>query len=321
MTRLIIVLAVGLLLFPLCAQAQPKTPPKNQAIVLMRAKGLTPTSQKNYWIYKKAICVKMGFAGKDEFVPPGKYDIRVGFPSGYILQEAEVKAGEKYVIPTGLFTFKEVTPPALRSTVPQELYCGETYLATGYQGTTARLLPGKYTVSYQDMNAGKPSEAFTSWQVIGPFPAPNPMKGFNTEYSPEKEKRVDPNRAYPDPGGAMRKWQKLEGSPDINLIEAFGDQWIVAYAATSLESDADKDVQLIIAHRSAIKVWLNGELVRSVPLGPNAYAPTRQVIFAKLRKGKNDLFIKNLRAAYDWPLSAVAVYCKMYEVNIEPDKE
>ena len=323
MIRLMTALILCLLFLPLKAQAQPqpKPPPKNQAIVFMRAMGLTPTSQRNYWIYKKAICVKMGFAGRDEFVPPGKYDIRVGFPSGYLVQEAEVKAGEKYVIPTGLFTFKEVTSPNLKSSVPQELYCGDTYLMTGYQGTTARLLPGKYTVCYQDMNAEKPSEAFTSWQVVGPFPAPNPMKGFNTEYSPEKDLGRDTSRAYPTPGGGSRQWQKLEGTPDINLIEAFGDQWIVAYTASSLESDADKDVELIIAHRSAIKVWLNGELVRSIPPGPNAYAPARQVIFAKLKKGHNDLFIKTLRSAYDWPLSAVAVYCKMYEVNIEPDKE
>jgi hypothetical protein len=171
------------------------------------------------------------------------------------------------------------------------------------------------------MNTEKPSDAFTAWQVVGPFPAPNPMKGFSTEYSPEKDKRVDLNRAYPGPGGAVRKWQKLEGSPDINLIEAFGDQWIVAYAAGSLESDAEKDMQLIIAHRSGIKVWLNGEVVRSVAPGPNAYAAARQVIFAKLKKGRNDLFIKTLRSAYDWPLSAVAVYAKMYDVNLEADRE
>jgi len=314
-------LGACLILVGLGAQAQPKNPPKNQAIVFMRVRGLTPTSQKNYWIYKKNICVKMGLAGREEFVPPGQYDIRVGFISGYRVQEADLTAGQKYVVPTGLFSFKEVTPPGLRSSVPQELYCGETYLMTGYQGATERLLPGKYTVCYQDMNAEKPSEAFTSWQVIGPFPAPNPMKGFNTDYGPEKDKSVDLNRAYPGPGGAMRKWQKLEGSPDINLIEAFGDQWIVAYAASALQSDADKDVQLVISHRSGIKVWLNGELLRSVPPGPTAYSPTRQVIFAKLKKGKNDLFIKTLRSAYDWPLSAVAVYSKMYEVNVEADKE
>jgi len=321
MIRLITALTLCLLFLPLKAQAQPKAPPKNQAIVFMRAKGLTPTSQKSYWIYKKTICVKMGFAGKEEFVPPGKYEIRVGFPSGYMVHEAELKAGEKYVVPTGLFAFKEVTPAGLRSSVPQELYSGDTYLMTGYQGTTARLLPGKYTVCYQDMNTEKPSDAFTAWQVVGPFPAPNPMKGFSTEYGPEKEKRVDLSRGYPGPGGTMRKWQKLEGTPDINLIEATGDQWMVAYATSSLESDADKDVELIISHRSGIKVWLNGEPIRTVAPGANAYAATRQVIFAKLKKGRNELFIKTLRSAYDWPLSAVAVYCKMYEVNVEADKE
>jgi hypothetical protein len=178
------------------------------------------------------------------------------------------------------------------------------------------------------MNAEKPSEAFTSWYVVGPFPAPNPQKAFNTDYPPEKEtsrtsaSSVEPDftRTYPKQGGALR-WQKIEGSPDINIIDVTGDQWIVAYAASSLESDADKDVQLIINHRSGIKVWLNGELIRSFPPPNNAYYPSRQAIFAKLRKGRNDLFIKTLRSAYDWPLSAVAVYCKIYEVNIVADKE
>jgi hypothetical protein len=47
----------------------------------------------------------------------------------------------------------------------------------------------------------------------------------------------------------------------------------------------------------------------------------RQVVFAKLKKGRNDLFVKTLRVAYDWPLSAVVVHCKIYEVNVEAEKE
>jgi hypothetical protein len=287
----------------------------------MSDKGLTPTSQRNYWIYKKAVCVKVGLAGRVEFVPPGKYEIRVGFPSGYLTQEADLKAGDKYVIPTGLFTFREATPPDARSSVPQELYAAEAYLTTGYQGTTARLLPGKYTVCHQDVKAEKPSEAFIAWQVVGPFPAKNPQEAFKTEYPPEKDASRDFSRTYPGPGGAVRRWQKLTGTPDINLLEATGDQWIAAYASASLDSDADKDVQLIIVHKGGIKIWLNGEMIRSCPPTPVYPPPMRQVVFAKLKKGRNDLFVKTLRVAYDWPLSAVVVHCKIYEVNVEAEKE
>ncbi len=306
---------------PLLAQTPPKTPPANQAQVYMSAKGLTQTSPKQYWIFRKGVCVKAPLAGKVESLAPGSYQIRVGFPSGYLLHEAELKAGEKYVIPTGLLTFREVTPTDMLTSVPQELYSGDTYLVTGYQGATARLLPGKYTVCYQDWKSDKPSQGLSSWYVIGAFPSPNPQKAYDTVFSPEKDKTVRPDQPHARPDGAERRWQKLDGNPDLALTDVMGQEWIVAYAATTIESETDREAQLLLFLRGSMKVWLNGQLIHSFQVTRLTPPQNRHLMFIKLKKGKNDLFIKSLRSSNDWPLAATIVNCKTYHVTVEAEKE
>lgn len=113
--------------------------------------------------------------------------------------------------PTGLFAFQEVTPPDWPSTMPQELRAGDTYLVNGYQGTTVRLLPGKYTVCYQDPIEAKPSECFSAWYVAGPFVGGTSGQGLDAEYPPDKESNHDPQTTYPV-GRATVAWRRLCGS-------------------------------------------------------------------------------------------------------------
>ena len=294
---------------------------KNKALVRVSSSGLRPDSPTLFWVYKKGRCIKKGRAGRHEVVPQGTYDIRIGFPSGDISQQFDVKNGAELVVPTGLFTFRQVTPPDLPSTVPQKLYHMETekYLVTGYQGMTARLYPGEYRVCYQDMRDEQPSAVFGPWHAVGVFPNPKLNKGFNVAYPPEKQPM--PDVAEPCKfGGRTMKWVRIKAHPEMNITTAVPG-WDVAYATATLESDADREVELIMTFKNGIKVWLNGKPIKTVGPQRRAYAIRRMSTFARLKKGQNVLLVKTLRGSYDWPLSAVVVRWKMYDVAVNAESE
>jgi len=298
---------------------------KNQALVRLSADGLLPTSQRRYWIHKKSRCVKKAQAGRLEMVPPGPYTIRVGFPSGYVAKDFDLKKGVEFTVPTGLFTFKEVTPPKLKTTLPQRLYHLETgtYLTTAYQGDVARLFPGKYRVCYQDMNDATPSVAFGPWHVLGCFPnpskAPKFHQGFYTAYPPEKEPIPDLKKTY-DVGGRKIGWQTVDGSPQIDIASVIPN-WGIAYATATLHSDADREVELVMTWLGGLKVWLNGEPIKTVRPPRRTYRTSRGAGFVRLHKGPNILFVKTPRQSGIWPLSAVAIRWKRYDVNLAADNK
>jgi hypothetical protein len=301
--------------------ATPGTPqeiPGDMAAVFLSAEGLAPASPQTYSVYAPGSrLAKVCKIGQAEALPTGRSEIRVGFSSGSLTHAVELKAGDRYVVPTGLFTFKQVTPPEWPSTIPQELYAGNTYLATAYQGATARLLPGKYTVYYPDPTEPKPSESFTTWYVAGPFtgaPARNPL---DAEYAPEKEATHNPQTTYPC-GRATLSWRRLEGAPEVDLREAVPDGG-VAYAFSVLEAGGDKAVQLVLDAQSPTRAWLNGELLRGDQRLDGHFAHGRLAVMARLRKGRNELFLKSVRSWMDSTVRAAVVYHKLYEVGIAAD--
>ena len=160
--------------------------------ITIDARGLRPDSPRTFAVYRGSRCVKIGRIGQRTQVPPGRYDVRVGFPSGWVSCPVTLRAGQKLTVPTGLFRFRNMTGPGRPSTIPQKLYHGETYLATGYQGMTARLLPGAYTVRYHAPGDVKPARGLREWHIIGPFPA-NPKKDRDMArpYPPEQSKTLD----------------------------------------------------------------------------------------------------------------------------------
>jgi hypothetical protein len=298
----------------------PQESPRDTAAVFISANGLTPISPQTYWVCAPGgRFVKACKLGQAEAVPPGQYELRVGFSSGWLTHATELKAGDRYVVPTGLFTFKQVTPPEWPSTVPQELYTGNTYLATGYQGAAARLLPGKYTIYYPDPDEPKPSESFTTWYVAGPFagtPARNPL---DAEYAPERDTAHNPQSTYTS-GRATLGWRRLEGTPEVDLRGAVPDGG-VAHAFSALEADREKAVQLVLDAQSPTRAWLNGELLRGDQRPDGQFAHGRLAVMTQLKKGRNELFIKSVRSWMDSTVRAAVVYHKLYEVDIAADND
>jgi hypothetical protein len=148
-------------------KAKPKPPATS---IKVDSTGLKPDSNKRFQIYKGNRCVSVAYTGRPKGVAPGKYDVRVGFPSGWVSRPLEIRAGQKALVPTGLFGFRNVGGAPGGSMVPQKLYQGETYLASGYHGMTARLYPGKYNVRYHLPSDVNPAQSLSKWHLIGHFP-------------------------------------------------------------------------------------------------------------------------------------------------------
>ncbi len=136
--------------------------------LLTKADGLKADSPRTYTVYSNAHFLTNGQLGKPLELVPGTYTVRVGFPSGWVSQEVTLTRSN-YTLSTGLFQFEAINLPDIRGTVPQCLYYGNSYLATGYNGQTARLLPGTYTVRYHSHDQNPLSTLLTDWWYTGPI--------------------------------------------------------------------------------------------------------------------------------------------------------
>jgi len=287
--------------------------------VFMSAEGMMSKSNWWYMIFQKDRCVKRCRAGRWERVPPGNYDIAVGFPSGWVRKPYDLKVGTETIIPTGLLKFKEVTPSNLRTTIPQMLYLGNEYLCTAYQGDTARLYPGRYRICYQDMLDPLPVRPFERWHVIGLFQAKNRIEVFNTVYPPEKG--IDLKKPC-QVGNAKFTWVPTVADPRVDFRKVLGTRYnSAAYAVGFYKSNEEKQVEVDVDHRGPLKIWFNGKLMcEDPPQRPNRRVMSRNTFFPTLKKGENVILIKALYWYGDWDLCATVANYKMYDVNVVADK-
>lgn len=298
------------------AAAPPGGRPKG-VVVGVDARGLRPNSSRGFTVYKGNKCVKIGRIGRDFSLPAGQYEARIGFPSGWVSRPLTLGAGQKKVtIPTGLFRFRDITPAGGRSTVPQKLYSGDKYLATGYQGMTARLYPGAYTVRYHAPADVNRARSLRKWHVIGPFPADRKKDGdLKKPYPPEEADAPD----FDEPITVNKRkytWRKVEGDLEMNLRSGLKGGGFV-YLAAQIESPSKRRVQLTFFFRGGMKVWLNGEVIWTVPVGQKFYITRRIESFPTLRKGKNLLLAKTYANQYTyWPFSAAMESWRSYQVTI-----
>ena len=239
--------------------------------------------------------------------------------SGWVSKPFEIKAGQRLRVPTGLFRFRDITHQGLRSTVPQKLYHGDEYLVTGYQGMTARLHPGTYTVRYHLPTDEKPARSLRQWHIIGPFPAKSKKDvDLQTACPPEETPSPDLRKGCTV---AKRKytWQRVNGPMTIDLRQGRKEQGVV-YLATTIDSPSQREAELTFMCREALKVWLNGKLLKTV-LPARRYAVTRTETWPTLRKGKNLLLVKTFVRNYThWPFTALMEGRRTYQAVVRDDQ-
>ena len=282
--------------------AAPKTRPPATSIMVV-SKGLKPDSERRYRVYKGSRCVSFARVGRPQALAPGKYDVRVGFQSGWVSRPLELKAGQKAIVPTGLFGFRKIGPSPNGSTVPQKLYHGDTYLATGYHGQTARLYPGEYSVRYHLPGDVNPARSLSEWSFVGHFPL-DWRKDLQLKkvFPPERPGKFNAKDTFKY-GKKTYAWRTIRGG-SLHLRHQVPKTQGVVYLATEISADSAHQAELTISFRGGMAVWLNGTKVRSVPQDKR-FSPHRVSLLVKLRKGRNELLIKTFAA--HWLKSPVVV--------------
>ena len=134
------------------------------------------------------------------------------------------------------------------------------------------------------------------WRVLGPFPNEE-NKGFSTVYPPEKDVALD--GWYSGIDGASIHWRRLIGPSDpparvgpVNLRDALGAKASAcAYALTTIRSERERRVLLLLGADGCVAAWVNG---KQVPIEgqPGTAQPDARALNVTLQKGDNTVLLK-----------------------------
>lgn len=160
------------------------------------------------------------------------------------------------------------------------------------------------------------------WQIIGPFDYQDGA-GFDVAYAPENLTLENYDAAdgifsaAPIEGKAGPvKWKSFvntarNGTVDLNkAIAELRDA--VAYGATVFAADSAQEVEFRLRQQNACKVWLNGELIFTQPIGHTGNFFDQYTVPVKLRAGPNLILIKSCQT----PGPAEHPFLKNWQVGL-----
>ena len=282
--------------------------------LLIKADGLKADSPRTYTVYRNTHYVTKGQIGKPLSLAPGTYTVCVGFPSGWLSQEVTVPERGMCTLPTGLFQFEQIDLPDMQGTVPQSLYQGDSYLATGYGGQTARIPPGTYTVRYHSHDQDPLSRLVTDWLYAGPIPrAAEPEDVMQQDFPPETNLNL---RGSFYVAGKAYDWNPLETSLAMDIRPAMQNKTGVVYLTTRISSSRDQEAGFVLAMRGGCRVWLNGEQLTAAPHSTSSTI-RRYECFGRLQEGNNTLLVKAyVSGSGKWPFSLWQEFRNSYQVNV-----
>jgi tetratricopeptide (TPR) repeat protein len=140
----------------------------------------------------------------------------------------------------------------------------------------------------------------SAWYVIGPFDN-HSNTGFDTVYP--SEEGVDFDAEYEGIDGILINWQQwADDTPNgfVDFQYMFEpDQWVVAYAWTTVISPETREVQLRVGSDDDVKVWLNGQEVLSRKMA-RAAEPDQDIAAVILNEGENQLLVKVCNREMNW---------------------
>ena len=133
-----------------------------------------------------------------------------------------------------------------------------------------------------------------TWNLVAGFDNKEEA-GFDVAYEPEKIASTLELQAY-KVGDEMFDWSKTTtteegGAVDLNKVIG-KKKGVVAYAATTFESSADRAAEVRIGTPNAHKIWVNGELVMSNEIYHNSNSIDKFSAPVKLKKGDNKVLVK-----------------------------
>ncbi len=157
---------------------------------------------------------------------------------------------------------------------------------------------------------------FRDWQIVGPFPNGGYAGQFFQlkDFGPEAGFRADATYTGIKPGekapeACEVRWRPLLGAGEATLSDqpvdlrgAFKpDCGVMAYAAATIVSDAERTVQLLTGGDERLGVWVNG--VRVIfNKGYRIAMRDQDRVFIRLNKGENPVLLKLSHGYESWRL-------------------
>lgn len=144
------------------------------------------------------------------------------------------------------------------------------------------------------------ADCIGEWQVVGPFPSPEPgmvslEQNTLVEEAFAQLGNGSVNLAAEYPGDhEPRRWQMVAADEKgyVDLMHALGrSDWSVAYAYAEVESIHPRETVLRIGSRDGIRVWLNGRIVHHNEIQRN-YVPNSDEVPVHLEDGMNRILVK-----------------------------
>ena len=149
--------------------------------------------------------------------------------------------------------------------------------------------------------AAKPAY-WQDWHVLGPFPNED-NKGFAAVHPPEKQ--VDLEGSFTGLGGASIRWQHI-GSPGatgdrpVDLRGALhAKAGACGYAYTTIHSERERRVNLLLGADGSVALWVNGKQVLSKE-GPRAARTDEFAAEVTFQKGPNAVLLKSCQTGEPW---------------------
>jgi beta-galactosidase len=150
------------------------------------------------------------------------------------------------------------------------------------------------------LGLGGTKEPIHSWNVLGPFYAPNAKNAFHTVFSGEAsaiQGDFNPNLLYRTPDGRQLDWRGVVSANDRNYVDltqqlALKDSANAVYLIHHHVADRAHNAWLKIGVNQAIKIWVNETLVFALSKPHGTPQEDRFTVAIPLRKGENTICAK-----------------------------
>ncbi len=155
-----------------------------------------------------------------------------------------------------------------------------------------QLLAGRLDKAGHKVDLARQMGFLVQWNVSGPFDNTG-EKGFDAQHPPEKQ--IDLAANYDGKHGKVgwigHTTKHAYGLVDLNklLVEEKG---VLAYAMAAFVCDEQQDVEFRTTSFSAVKLWLNGELIDQHNVYHGGSALDQYIRRATLRPGRNTILLK-----------------------------
>lgn len=115
------------------------------------------------------------------------------------------------------------------------------------------------------------------------------------------------DKVWPPETGEEPSWQRVVRGvyPHyLNLKDTAGDKkGCCIYLRSLIASPVDQKVRFAISADDAMKIWLNGQLLKTVPWREGRFRPGRDEVEAELKKGRNEILLKVTQGSGGWKAS------------------